>query len=305
MKKFLYTVLVISSMLFLLVSCASKGEVPMNTPSIEVSVSDTPSIEADTTNSPDATPTVSNPEEAATETIMDSDTVDSNSADDPITTIRYVGNSCFYIVFSDGTRLVTDPYGSRYSTAFSPFPSLDADIITLSHRHDDHMGIYDVKGDPEIIYPDRLNETIKVGSVEITGYPSKHVADMGNNTIFVFKINDLTIVHMGEADLIEDEEAIKAIQSADVLLVYAGEYGAVKNETTFQFAFDKDIKVLIPQHFSMDPDNLWYGQPSIDSVLEELPEEIFVAHLDELIVNKGMEKQFVVLKPMGMPDSGK
>ena len=72
-----------------------------------------------------------------------------NSTKSSSLNIKYVGNSCFYITLSDGTRIVTDfgknyasylPYGKNYASYFAPFPSLEADVITISHNHTDHTG---------------------------------------------------------------------------------------------------------------------------------------------------------------------
>jgi len=215
------------------------------------------------------------------------------------TTIKYVGNSCFYITFSDGTRLVTDPYGSAYATQFGIFPKLEADVITISHSHADHIaGIIEVTGKPKNIMPEDLNKTIKVGNVEITGYASNHVANMGGNTIFVYKENGLKIVHMGETDNIDSNEVQKAIKDADVILAYAGEYGEVKNKDSFENLNKMNIKVMIPQHYSINADNIFYGEPTIDKILTELPQGTKVTKTNEFIVKKGLEKQFVELSPM-------
>lgn len=223
---------------------------------------------------------------------------DKENKSNPIS-IKYVGNSCFYITFSDGTRLVTDPYGSSFSSYFGEFPKLQADVITISHNHSDHIeGAKEVTGKPKIIQPEDLNKTIKIGSLEITGYPSKHVLNMCDNTIFVYKYDQFKIVHMGETDNIDSKEAQEAVKDADVILCYAGEYGHVKNKESFETLYKMNIKVMIPQHYSTDSNNLFYGQPIIDKILTELPQGTKVTKTDEFIVKKGLEKQFVALTPM-------
>lgn len=214
--------------------------------------------------------------------------------------IKYVGNSCFYITLSDGTRIITDPYGKNYASFFAPFPSLEADVITISHNHSDHIGgISEVEGNPKIINSDDLNKPIKIGSTEITAYPSEHVANMGDNTVFVIKEGNFKIVNMGETDTIDSEATLEAIKDADVVLAYAGEYGKIKNKDIFNFLNQINAKVIIPEHYSMNPKNLFYGQPTIDKILTELPEGTKVNKLDELVVKEGLEKQFVVLSPIG------
>ena len=74
--------------------------------------------------------------------------------------IKYVGNSCFNITFADGTRLVTDPYGSLYSASFAPFPDLTADVVTITDNYVDHTkGLSEVKGSPKVIQPEQVVPT--------------------------------------------------------------------------------------------------------------------------------------------------
>lgn len=215
--------------------------------------------------------------------------------------IKYVGNSCFYITLSDGTRIVTDPYGAGDAFSFAPVPSLEADFITISHNHTDHTGgIKDVKGNPKIIKIDDLKQPMKIGSAELTGYDCKHLSNPSvNNTVFVIKDGNFKIVNMGESDAVDSPEVIEAIKDADVVLAYAGEIGKVKNKDNFNFLNQLNTKVIIPEHYSMNPKSLYYGEPTIDTILTELPEGTKVNKLDELVVKDGLEKQFVVLSPMG------
>lgn len=214
--------------------------------------------------------------------------------------IKYVGNSCFFIQASDGTAVVTDPYGASFAANFAPFPALTADAVTVSHYHTDHTsGIKEVSGSPKLILPRQLNEPIKVGSLTITGYPSKHIQDNSDNTVFIIQAGDFKIVHMGEADQITDAQALQALKNADVLLAYAGDLGEKKTPDIVKFAKEQGIKVIVPQHYSLDDDHLFYGEPTPAEIEKELPAGTNVVKLDELVVKKDMDEQFVELSPMG------
>ena len=213
--------------------------------------------------------------------------------------IKYVGNSCFYIKFADGTRLVTDPYGTSYGSIFGKFPQMEADVMTISHLHEDHiLGVKEVTGKPKILHLEQLSTPVVVGDVEITGYDSKHVADLGSNTIFVYKENGLTVVNMGETDNIDSPEALQAIKDADVILAYAGEYGTVKNKDSFITLFNLNIKAIIPEHYSNRAESIFYKEPTIDTILTEIPAGTKVTKTSEFIVKKDLEKQFVALSQM-------
>ncbi|MDQ0194693.1 MBL fold metallo-hydrolase [Paenibacillus wynnii] len=220
--------------------------------------------------------------------------------DGPLT-IKYVGNSCFYLTFPDGTTVLTDPYPAKYKSFFGPAPDMEVDAYTISHYHDDHVpDLKQLKGDPKRLVSKLMTEPIKVGGVEVTGFSSKHVSNLGDNEVFVFRFGDLKIVHMGETDKIESPEALEAVKGADVVLTYAGEYGpeTLKNSAIFQSLYNMDVKVIIPQHFSNNPEAIWYGEPTMDQILKEVPQGVETVKLDELVVTKDMKKEFVELSQM-------
>jgi len=59
--------------------------------------------------------------------------------------ITYYGHSTFKIKGSNGT-VVTDPFDNYIGLIL---PTLNADIITVSHQHKDHNAIAKVKGTPQ------------------------------------------------------------------------------------------------------------------------------------------------------------
>ena len=221
--------------------------------------------------------------------------ISSSPAADEIS-IKYIGNSCFYITFSDGTRLVTDPYGDNYAYYFGDFPKIEADVMTISHTHEDHTnGIDAVEGDPQIIMPEQVGKPCEVGDLKITSYTSDHVAAMGTNIIYIYEENGLKIVNMGETDNIASKEALDAVKDADVILAYAGEYGTIKNKDSFQTLFGLNIKAMIPEHYSNNPNVVFYGEPTMEDILKEVPSGINITEADEFIVKKDLDVQFVNL----------
>ncbi|MDP4144103.1 MAG: MBL fold metallo-hydrolase [Bacillota bacterium] len=212
--------------------------------------------------------------------------------------VQYIGNSCFYLTLSNGMHIVTDPYQKGFDTDFGPFPKVSAELVTVSHTHSDHTGWDRVGGKPKVIQPTELNKPIKVGAVEVTGYPSLHGAGMGDNTIFVFKIGDFKIVHLGEVGKIESQETLKAIKDADLILPPVGEVGAMPVEDIIKLTTEANARVIIPQHYSMSEDNLFYNQPTVDKYLSVLPKGTEINKLDEFVLKKDAKKQVVVLSKM-------
>jgi len=62
--------------------------------------------------------------------------------------ITWLGHSSFLLEESTGTKIVTDPY---HSYVGYDMPKVDADIVTVSHAHNDHSYVSAVGGDPTVI----------------------------------------------------------------------------------------------------------------------------------------------------------
>jgi len=219
-------------------------------------------------------------------------------------TLEYIGISCTIITAPDGTRIVSDPY------ADSPRPEglgllpddLEADVVTVSHSHFDHSNVEAVAGDPQIIQDPGIYQ---VGMVEITGYESGEgspYGPSGPNTVFVFQIGDVKIVHMGDGGVMTSPELLAAVENADVIVV---------NVDGYVFPFDQlapqmqqiNARTVVPGHYSISAEarfNIW---ATLDEFLESLPPDTVVTRTgSEIQVAPGMPTQVAVLSPLTLED---
>lgn len=213
----------------------------------------------------------------------------------PHPVIQYIGHSCFLIVAPDGTRIVTDPYS--FAAAYLPFPAdVEANLITVSHGLDDFFHLRALRGHPTII-----SEAIadKIGPVEVTSYDSLRGGQngiyRGINKIFVFKIGPAKIVHLGELGKIELPEVYEAIKDADVMLVPAGQVGAMSFDQLNELVAQTNARTVIPHHFSISDIEQWLGMSTVEEYIEALPSGTVVVKADELAVMPNMPKQVVIL----------
>lgn len=87
--------------------------------------------------------------------------------------ITYLGHSSFKIKTKTAV-VVTDPFPSEM-LGFK-FPKTEADIVTISHQHEDHNCLKLIEGDPFIISEPGEYE---VKGVSVFGYPSFHDSASG------------------------------------------------------------------------------------------------------------------------------
>ena len=134
--------------------------------------------------------------------------------------LKYYGHACFSLRFASGTTLVIDPFDERVT--YAPCEE-SCDAAPLSHDHLDHHHVQSLRGDFATL---REPGSYDVRGVRITAVPSFHDkrggALRGRNLIFRIEGEGLTIVHLGDLGHMPDENQLRAISGADVLLVPIG-----------------------------------------------------------------------------------
>ena len=134
--------------------------------------------------------------------------------------IEWIGHACFRMTAQDGTTVITDPYDESVGIDMI---ELKADLITMSHEHHDHNETSMIVGDPVIA---RGPQLASVGSVTARAVNSWHDDAQGKlrgfNTVRIFTMDGLKIVHMGDQGCMPDEDVLEAIADADVMLIPVG-----------------------------------------------------------------------------------
>lgn len=163
--------------------------------------------------------------------------------------IMYLGHSAFQLKGSSA-KVVTDPFDS--AKVGLPFPKVEADIITISHDHDDHNQSAQVGGTPTIF--DIPGEYEKMG-VRVTGFSTYHDKskgeERGQNTVFLIEIDDVSILHCGDLGHGLDDDLISEIGSVDVLLVPCGGVYTISAEEAAKVTRSVEPSIVIPMHYKI------------------------------------------------------
>ena len=134
--------------------------------------------------------------------------------------IEWIGHACFRLTAQDGTTVITDPYDESVGIEMIP---LRADLITMSHEHHDHNETCMIVGNPVIA---RGPQLAQVGSVSARAVNSWHDDVQGQkrgfNTVRIFGVDGLKIVHMGDQGCMPSEDVLEAIEDADVMMIPVG-----------------------------------------------------------------------------------
>jgi L-ascorbate metabolism protein UlaG (beta-lactamase superfamily) len=174
----------------------------------------------------------------------------------PTVAIEWFGHSTFQITSSKGTRILTDPHG-----AFDlPHPTLPQHIVTTSHQHGPHNSVEMALGNPVILHGltpsgedwQKISTTIR--DVSVYSVPAFHDKSRGmqrgKNAIFVFRVDDICIAHLGDLGHLLTPEQLKMLGKIDVLLVpVAGGYYTVTATEAQEVTKQVNPRIAIPMHF--------------------------------------------------------
>src|SRR3989344_6795799 len=140
--------------------------------------------------------------------------------------IWWYGQACFKIK-GKSASLVCDPYSSDF-TGLKPL-KLDANIVCITHSHQDHNSADVVSGVEEGTSPFVISGPgeYEISGVNIVGINSFHDdkqgAERGKNTIYLITVDDVNIVHLGDLGQKKlTQEQLKELSVCDVLLIPVG-----------------------------------------------------------------------------------
>lgn len=219
--------------------------------------------------------------------------------------LEYIGHSCFLVTAPDGTRLVTDPYSTAQApsglTRFFP-DDVEAEGVTISHFHGDHSNLEGVQGDPQVFY---RPGSYQVGMITILGYEGDHGlldgVPAGANTVFVFGIGQVKIVHLGAAGVVTQADILEAIQDADIITIDL--QGDPTHPLVEQMAQMEEVnaRTIVATHYSIDPDVRFFGAPTVDEFVETLASGVVVVREGSVVeVTPGMPAQVMIMTPSAL-----
>jgi len=163
--------------------------------------------------------------------------------------IKWLGHSCFLITSRDGVRIITDPYAVGEGINYSPIKET-ADVVVVSHDHDDHSNVSAVKGTPEVVKGIGI-KTAK--DVQFRGIATYHDTSQGTqrgpNTVFCFTIDDIKLCHLGDLGHVLSPGQVDEIGAVDILLIPVGGFYTINASVANQICDQLKPKIAIPMHF--------------------------------------------------------
>jgi L-ascorbate metabolism protein UlaG (beta-lactamase superfamily) len=173
--------------------------------------------------------------------------------------LEWFGHSTFQITSAKGTRILTDPHGRNDL----PRPALPQHIVTTSHQHGPHSNLWMAKGNPVILEgltsggENWRSVHMSIKDVSVYTVPAYHDKSQGlqrgKNTIFVFRVDDICIAHLGDLGHHLTPDQLKMLGKIDILLVpLAGGVYTITASEAREVTKQVNPKIAIPKHYWWD-----------------------------------------------------
>jgi L-ascorbate metabolism protein UlaG (beta-lactamase superfamily) len=144
-----------------------------------------------------------------------------------------------------------------------------ADIVTVSHDHQDHTYLKAVAGSPTVL--NRPGE-YEIGGAFVTGISTFHDGEKGGergkNLAFVVEMEDIKVCHLGDLGHTPSAEQVEEMVGCDVLLVPVGGGTTIDGARAAEVVSLLDAKLVVPMHYHTDAHK--NGLDTADRFLKEM-----------------------------------
>ncbi len=175
--------------------------------------------------------------------------------------IRWYGHSCFLITSDKGVRILTDPYGRGVGYEI---PRVKADIVTISHEHFDHNNVEMIENRDEALILRGIGSSgdwnpinKRIGDISIYNVPLYHDhkrgLKRGKNSGFVYEIDGLRLLHLGDLGHLLSRDQLDRIGKIDILFIPVGGVYTIDAEEAREVVAQINPKIIIPMHYKTAP----------------------------------------------------
>ena len=212
--------------------------------------------------------------------------------------IVYLGHSSFKLKGKKAT-VITDPFDPVYVGL--KYPKNDADIVTVSHNHNDHNKADLIDNVKMVINGAGEYEIMGVSIIGIeTDHDASGGEERGKNIIFILEVDGLRIAHFGDLGHKLSEKLMEQMGDIDVLMIPVGGEYTIGHKQAVDIAKEFESPYVLPMHYKMPGMNEEvFGKLSgVDEFLKELGYE--VERSDKLNIKKELvnhdQRKTVVLE---------
>lgn len=170
--------------------------------------------------------------------------------------ITYLGHSSFRIKGKQAV-VVTDPYVN--DTGLKYPKHVTADVVTVSHDHQDHNDVSQIEGTPFVVKGPGEYEIKGVGIVGVRAYhDDKKGEERGGNTIYRIEVDGVSVVHLGDLGHMLTTSQVEDLGEVDVLLIPVGGIYTIDAAKAVEVINELEPSIVVPMH---------YHRPELDTLV--------------------------------------
>lgn len=180
--------------------------------------------------------------------------------------ITWFGQSCFRIEAKE-TSILIDPFSK--DIGLKP-PRLKDDLVLTTHDHYDHNNVEGAGEEAMIISGPGEYEKKGIYVRGILSYHDKNGGhERGLNTIYVIKVEDMAVCHLGDFGQAEfEKEQLDSIGNVDILMLPVGGNYTIDYKEAVSAVGKIEPKIIIPMHYKVKDLKLDIDGP--DKFIKEL-----------------------------------
>ena len=189
----------------------------------------------------------------------------------------YWGGQALFRLKGKMSSVIIDPYSPEFTGLKLP-KELSADMVLISHEHEDHSNgsavTESVSGAAPMVFKEPGE--YEVAGAVVTGIDSFHDnsqgSERGTNIIFHIMMDSLNIVHLGDlgqSELTEDQLA--KIGEVDILLIPVGSIFTIDGKAAAGIVAQLEPRIIIPMHFKIE--GLKFELEGVEAFLKEMGAE--------------------------------
>ena len=169
--------------------------------------------------------------------------------------VKWLGHSAFLLTSESGVKVLTDPYKSgSYDGAVGYKPITEkAEVITVSHKHEDHYCLEGLPVGYECVTGAGKQD---LAGLTITGFKTYHDTskgkDRGSNIVFVIEMDGIRVCHLGDLGHTLSSDDVAALGKVDVLLIPVGGFYTIGPKEAVEVMKALSPAVTIPMHYKTE-----------------------------------------------------
>lgn len=172
--------------------------------------------------------------------------------------VEWYGQSAFHLSTPEASVAI-DPFGDLSALSgrgmqfdYPPIAGVEAQLVLVTHEHADHNGVDSIGAGPAVLRATAGTLESPIG--EVIAIASEHDeragTERGPNTIFVFELGGLRVVHLGDLGQSElREEQAAAIGEVDLLFVPVGDGPTIGAEQAAAIVERLAPRWAVPMHY--------------------------------------------------------